>query len=65
MVFLSCDFERRLFSEAGRFGALTGVLKQLAGDGDPPPLTPRDAWEEAASGDRVGHVGEAELSHDC
>lgn len=44
--------------------ALTGVLKQLAGDGDPPPLAPRDAREKTTSDDTVGHVGEAELGHD-
>lgn len=56
---------RTFFWEAWRLEPLTGVLKQLAGDGDPPPLTPRDAWEEATSDDGVGHVGEAELGHDC
>lgn len=43
---------------------LTRVLKQLAGDGDPSPLAPGDAREKTTSNDTVGHVGEAELSHD-
>lgn len=57
-------YEARLFFYAASLEPLTRVLKQLAGDGDPPPLAPRDAREKATPDDAVGHVGEAELGHD-
>lgn len=42
----------------------TWILKQLAGNGDPPPLAPRDPWEKTTSDDTVGHMGQTQLSHD-
>lgn len=43
---------------------LTWVLEQLAGNGDPPPLTPRDPWENTTSNNTVGHVSQAQFGHD-
>ncbi|TNN64320.1 hypothetical protein EYF80_025450 [Liparis tanakae] len=42
---------------------LTRVLKELAGDGDPPPLASGDPGENTASNNTVGHVTQTQLGH--
>ncbi|KAG7228536.1 hypothetical protein INR49_007710 [Caranx melampygus] len=44
---------------------LTRVLKELAGDRNPSPLTPGDPWENTSSDNTVGHMSQAQLGHHC